>query len=208
MRVLCDWLSQEVESQQLDRLMCSAGHFESKAIIHNIESWVNKLTKKRMFWLWRDKMIETSSCILEKFWIKGIFPLKMVKKKKGYGNEPSQLVIKDWCLWQIYLWYWSKFFSSFIMLGERVKIFSSWLSPNWQIHKALVPIQAELMWGCILRRILVSVTSEIVSNYFSEFGSQKEWSYTSREVILWTWQPYFSEPFIRLLLGMQPLHLL
>lgn len=42
-------------------------------------------------------MIETSSWILEKFWIKGIFPLKMVKKikNKGYGNESSQLVIKD-----------------------------------------------------------------------------------------------------------------
>lgn len=40
-------------------------------------------------------MIEASSRILEKFGIKGIFPLKMVKKKfKGYGNEYSS-VIKD-----------------------------------------------------------------------------------------------------------------
>lgn len=87
-RVLCDWLNQEVESQQLDRLMCSAGYFESKAIIHNIESSVNKLTKKRMIWLWSDKMIETFSRILAKFWIKGIFPLKTVKKIKVMEMNP------------------------------------------------------------------------------------------------------------------------
>lgn len=74
-RVLCDWLSWEVESQQLDRLMCSAGHFESRAITYNIGSSVNKLTKKRMIWLWRDRMIGTPSRILEKFEIEGVLKL-------------------------------------------------------------------------------------------------------------------------------------
>lgn len=69
MRVFCDWLSQEVESQQLDKLMCSEGHCESRAITHNIGNSVNKLAKKRIIWLWRDKMLRTSSRIVEKIGI-------------------------------------------------------------------------------------------------------------------------------------------
>lgn len=127
----------------------------------------------------------------------------MVKEIKGYGNEYSWAVIKDWCLWQKDWWFWwcqLWYFSSFFTLGKS-QILYSWLSPNCQIHKVLVPIQAGLMWDCTLRRPLASVTSEIVSNYSSECGSLKEWSYISREVVLWTWQPCFSEPFIRLALG-------
>lgn len=85
--------------------------------------------------------------------------------------------------------------------GKRVKICSSWLSPSCQIHKGLVPIQASLMRGCTLKRLLASMISEIVPNYSNESGSLKEWSYIFREVVLQTWQPCFPVPFTRFALG-------
>lgn len=59
--------------------MCLVGYFELRIIIYNMESLVNKLSKKRMIWFGRDKIIRILFKILEKFEIKGIFVLKVVK---------------------------------------------------------------------------------------------------------------------------------
>lgn len=91
---------------------------------------------------------------------------------------------------------------------KRVKILSSWLSSNCQIHKRLVLVQAELMQGYTLRRLLDSVTSETVSNYSSESGLFNKSRYISGKVILWASQRCCFEPFIRFALRQVDSHLL